>query len=261
MEFAVKEIASKFVNARLAARSLPSYPGPIPDQMATSYLCQSQAIGQWPDAVAGWKVGSIRADLAAELGQNRLIGPIFSKGIRQVSGNGVQKFRTFEGGFAAAEPEYVLKLAVAPEAGKLDWSIDEARALVGSIYHGVEIAGSPLATINDLGPKVVVSDFGNNDGLLLGRQVPDWSSVPLDELRAALFIDGKLTGQGTCADLVGGLFESLRFALEQTAKMGLYMKKGDLVSTGAITGVHQVFAGQKIRAVFGDQEVIELLAT
>lgn len=258
MELSVKKIASEFVNARLASRSLPSYPGPIPDQMSTSYLCQSQAIGQWPDSVAGWKVGSIRADLAEELGQNRLIGPIFRKGVRHVSG-GVQEFRTFDGGFAAAEPEFVLELATAPDEGKLDWSIEEARALVGTVYHGVEIAGSPLATINDLGPKVVVSDFGNNDGLLLGQRVADWSSRPFEEWRAELYIDERLTGQGSVADLVGGPFESLRFALEQTARMGHRMKKGSLISTGAITGVHQVVAGQKIRAVFGSEETIELM--
>lgn len=261
MEIAIKEIASEFVNARLAARSLPSYPGPLPDQMSTSYLCQSQAIGQWPDTVAGWKVGSIRPDLAAELGQNRLIGPIFKKGIRRVTGRNTVEFRTFDGGFAAAEPEYVLQLGSDAPVVKTDWTVAEALALVDAVYHGVEIAGSPLATINDLGPKVVVSDFGNNDGLLLGQQLSDWSTRPLVDWRAELFIDEKLTGQGSVADLVGGPFESLRFALEQTAKMGLFMKKGDLVSTGAITGVHRVFAGQKIRAVFGAAETIELLAT
>jgi 2-keto-4-pentenoate hydratase len=260
-EEAVDEVAAAFVNARLASRALPSYPGPLPDGLSSAYLCQRRAIELWPDEVGGWKVGSIRPDLARTLGQNRLIGPIFSKAIRRVDSGKCMEFRTFEGGFAAAEPEYVLQIGKDAEAGKSGWTADEARELVCAVFQGVEIAGSPFSAINDLGPAVVVSDFGNNDGLFLGAEVKNWRSRPLAEWRSRLYIDDRLTGEGSVEDLVGGPFESLRFALEQVARMGRSIREGDFISTGAITGVHRVHAGQRIRAEFDTGETVDCLAT
>lgn len=253
-------IARAFVGARLEARPLPDYPGTMPDSLAAAYLCQAQAIGLWPDEVAGWKVGSIRPDLAQTYGHNRLIGPIFRRAIRRLEAGQAVEFRTFPGGFAAAEPEYVLRVARDADPDQTTWTRDEARELVDTVFAGVEIAGSPFAGINDHGPAVVVSDFGNNDGLLLGQEVRDWRTRPLAEWSSQLFIDDVLTGSGSVDDLVGGPFESLRFALEQVARMGLSMRAGDLVSTGAITGVHRIFAGQRARAEFGTGDRIECTA-
>jgi hypothetical protein len=65
---------------------------------------------------------------------------------------------------------------------------------------------------------VVVSDFGNNDGLILGEAIDDWPERPLADWSSRLYLDDVLIGSGSVTDLVGGPFESLRFALEQTAK-------------------------------------------
>jgi 2-keto-4-pentenoate hydratase len=244
------EVAAAFVSARLAARALESYPGPLPDGLASAYSCQARAIELWPDEVTGWKVGSIRPDLAQSLGQNRLIGPIFAQSVRHATLGECLEFRTFAGGFAAAEPEYVLQIERDADPARTDWTIEEAAALVSKVFQGVEIAGSPLSAINDLGPAVVVSDFGNNDGLILGEAVDDWRDRPLAQWSSQLYLDDVRIGAGSVTDLVGGPFESLRFALEQSARMGHPLRQGALVSTGAITGVHRLHAGQRVRAVF-----------
>jgi 2-keto-4-pentenoate hydratase len=48
----------------------------------------------------------------------------------------------------------------------------------------------------------------------------------------------------------GGPFESLRFLLGSSARRGRPLRAGDWVSTGAITGVHDIAAGQTARVVF-----------
>ena len=63
------------------------------------------------------------------------------------------------------------------------------------MYIGIEIASSPLQNINDFGPAVVASDFGNNAGLLLGAEVTDWQTRSLDTLNCETRIDGD--GGGT----------------------------------------------------------------
>jgi 2-keto-4-pentenoate hydratase len=157
----------------------------------------------------------------------------------------------FDGGFAAVEAEFIVRLAADAPAGKTSWSSLEAGDLAGELFAGIEPAGSPLAPINDLGPTVIVSDFGNNAGLILGPAIPAWRERSLDQLTTETFIDADSVGRGTAASVPGGPLAALAFALECCARRGLPLKAGQLISTGATTGVHQIRAGQRARAVFG----------
>jgi 2-keto-4-pentenoate hydratase len=240
---AIDAIAAAFRDARLTNTALAVFPGRIPRVISESYDIQQAAIASWPDVVCGWKVGRILGDLANVHGTDRLIGPIFAKNVQTAIGDVVVSFSAIDGGFCAVEPELVFKLGSdAPTSGG-QISAEQALRLVDDVFVGIEIAGSPLATINELGPCVVVSDFGNNAGLILGPPLANWRHR-LGTIEASTWIDGQLVGSGTDAAFPGGVTQSLVFALNQAAIMGLPMKAGTLVSTGAISGVHEIKAGQ-----------------
>jgi 2-keto-4-pentenoate hydratase len=114
----------------------------------------------------------------------------------------------------------------------------------------VETAGSPLATINDLGPTAIVADFGNNAGLIVGPPLSNWRTTPVEQWRCETFVDGVAVGRGHAGVPPGGPFESLRFLLELCARRARPLTAGAWISTGAITGVHQVVAGQAARVTF-----------
>lgn len=238
------EIAHTFVAARLGARALPDFPGRVPADMASGYRVQEAALGLWPDEVAGWKIGRAAPQHAASLGADRLAGPIFAKLVWRAQ-NGVETpFPVYEGGFAAVEAEYVLRLGADAPANKTQWSSAEAAELVAAMHIGVETAGSPLATINDLGATVVVSDFGNNHGLILGPEIPDWRAKLADGLDAETFIDGRSVGAGRAREDGDGPLAALAFLAGHVAARGRPLKAGQLVSTGAVTGVHDIRIGQ-----------------
>jgi 2-keto-4-pentenoate hydratase len=166
-------IAGRFVNARLGGGAVADFPGTIPENLAHAYAVQEAAISLWPDEIAGWKIGRIPADLERRFGQSRLAGPIFRDGVRRLTAAGAADCAVFAGGFAAIEAEFVFEMfEIAKDApsDKTDWRIDEVEAYAARLFAGAEIASSPLATINALGPTVVVSDFGNNAGLVLGAR-------------------------------------------------------------------------------------------
>ncbi len=71
------EIARAFVEARRSCTPLDAFPGTLPEDIDAAYAIQHAAIAQWPDRVAGWKVGRISGDPEAQTGINRFIGPIF----------------------------------------------------------------------------------------------------------------------------------------------------------------------------------------
>jgi 2-keto-4-pentenoate hydratase len=234
-------IAGSFVAARAAARALPSFPGTIPPDLATAYTVQELAIARWPDRVVGWKVGYIAPGRRDDSGDERLLGPIFAS---QVWTDADAELPVFAGGFGAVEAEYVIKLETDAPADRLDWSPEQAAEHPATLWLGIEIASSPLATINALGPRVVVSDFGNNNGLLLGPEVRNWRDISEQELRAETWIDGVRVGSGGATMLPGGLRAAYAFALSRSARRGRPLKAGDLIASGNATGIHDIVPGQ-----------------
>lgn len=242
--FPIDDVAARFVRARRSATALPDYPGPVPSDLATGYRVQDAALKLWPDEVIGWKVGRVPPEHEERLKSNRICGPVFAKSLWHVTPGDVTPFPVFEGGFAAVEAEYVARIAFDAPADKLTWTTQEAAELIGALHIGMEPAGSPLASINILGPTVVVSDFGNNAGLMVGAEIADWRRRRIEDLRCETVIEGQVVGQGGAFVLPGGPVESIRFLAENTARRGRPLTAGMYICTGAAAGIHDIVAGQ-----------------
>lgn len=245
---AQEAVAATLVSARLAARAVPGYPGEIPQEMARSYAIQDAAIALYPDEIAGWKVGGVPPEQQPRLGIHRLAGAIFAGNV-WAAGAAPTPLPAIEGGFAAVEAEFIARIGTGVDPAKTDWTVEEAADQIEAVFIGVELAGSPMSAINDLGSAVVASDFGNNGGLVIGPELTNWRER-LDDIRVQTTIDGQVLGTGTAQSLAGGVLESVRFVLEHCARWGRPLTGGLLVSTGAVTGVHRVYAGSQSVCVF-----------
>ena len=245
-------IADRFVDARRQAGGMDRYPGDFPDTLDEAYRIQDAAIARWDRPVLGWKVGRVGPPHAARFGTDRLAGPIFSV-VEDRDGRSLAAMPVFADGFAAGEAEYLLRIGVSPPPGKREFTLDEAAELIDAVHAGIEIASSPLRTINQLGPVAVVSDFGNNNGLLVGEAIADWRTRQFEEWPVATLIDGIETGSGRAAAFPDGALGSARFLFELMARRGIALAAGQWISTGAITGVHVARPGQTIEAWFGDE--------
>lgn len=244
-----KQIAQAFVTARRRATALPVYPGAVPRTLDDAYAIQGVAMDLADAPVGGWKVGRILPPLSEHYGTDRLAGPIFTPTIKRIEGDA--EGLIFTGGFGAAEAEYLFRIGKMQVPGKARYSLAEAADHIDAVHIGLEIASSPLGAINDLGPAVTISDFGNNNGLLIGAAVADWRSLDFAHQQVTLTIDGVVAGMGRAAAFPDGPIGSVRFLLENLAARGLMLQAGDWISTGAVTGVHQIMAGQAVSADFG----------
>jgi 2-keto-4-pentenoate hydratase len=250
LAFDAKGVAAEFVKARHSAGFFVQYPGSQPPDLESAYQCQDEAISLWNDTIAGWKVGWIAEALSQKFGAQRLVGPIFRRSVQCSDGASQIDAPVFAEGFAAVEAEFVVQLAKDAPPDVTEWTAETARRFVKSMYIGIEIASSPLQNINDYGPAVVASDFGNNAGLVLGAEIIDWQARPLDALTCETRIDGTVVGLGSAAAVSGGPLSALAFALRANARRGRPLRAGDFVSTGAVTGVHSIQAGQSAEAIF-----------
>ena len=244
-------ISGRLVAARMAAEALPGFPGALPDSLDEAYAIQTASIARWGDTVAGWKIGMIPADHRLRVGDERLAGPIFKSSIVRIESGATRTMPIYEGGFAAVEAEFVLELGCAIHPSGTEYSDADLIDLVSSLYVGVEIASSPMAAINQLGPTCVVSDFGNNAGLLLGPAVADWKSRDFDSMTAKVMIDGTVVGNATANAIPGGPLAALRFLVGFAAARSIDLPEGTFISTGAATGIHDVSVSSAARVDFG----------
>ncbi len=241
-------IAQAFVTARHARQGFADYPGAMPETLDEAYAIQARAITLFGKPIAGWKVGRVPDPLVEHFGANRLAGPIFADSIVWADEGQVPEMPIFRDGFGAAEAEYLVKLGPLPADFDRAWTNAEILPYVAELRVGIEIASSPFAGINGHGPAVTISDFGNNNGLLIGYRISseeDFLSAPV-----SLTIDGEVAGTGTAGNMLDGPIGAVRFLFERAAK-GLPLAEGQWISTGAVTGVHQVEAGAKVEARFG----------
>lgn len=243
-------VAEAFVAARRAGRALDRYPGgDLPADLAEAYAVQDRAIGLWGAEPAGWKAGLIALDRREPGGDQRLVGPIWGPTIRHAGRDEIE-MPVFADGFAAVEAEFVVRLdAPAPIQ---EWTPDDVAALPYTIFAGIEIASSPLPMINDLGPAVTASDFGNNAGLVIGPRMP--AGRNLDSIMVRTSLDGQQVGQATGSSIPGGVITSVAQTLTILGRRGRTVPAGAVLATGAVTGVHVAGIGSTAVISFDDLE-------
>jgi len=255
-----RDLAVAFTEARRAGRALPDYPGTLPPDLPTAYAVQEEAIELWDDQLVGWKVAGIAETWRPRYDAPRLAGPVFARNLRDARGGPVET-PVIPGGFGAVEAEFVLRIGRDIPAEARPRSVEEVRSLIESIHAGMEIAGSPLATLNDLGPGAVASDFGNNAGLVIGPAIADWDGRAPSEWTVRTRIDGAVVGEGSAARVAGGPIASLAFLAEHLGRRGRALPAGSWVLTGMTTGVHKVAPGDRAQCEFDGVGVVEVLVT
>lgn len=248
------QIARAFVDARRAGHALPDYPGDVPTTLTEAYAVQDSALAMDGGTVQGWKVGRINPPVESV---DRLSGPIFADHVviaeEDTNGTDAQAMPVFAGGFAAAEAEFCLRIGTAPDPAKRSYTMAEALAHLDAVHVGIEIASSPFPGINDLGPRVTISDFGNNEGLLVGAALAGWQDRDLNAIPVELWINGDRIGAATAATMLDGPIGAARFLFEHLAERGIPLSAGQWISSGAVTGVHPVAIGDRVEARFDGQ--------
>lgn len=243
-------VAQAFVGARAAARPLDVFPGSVPETLDDAVAVQERAILLGGRSVVGWKVAMIRPDLRDPLGSERIAGPIMAGTVALLLDGGSAEVAVYEGGFAALEAEFVARFATAVHPGPDGFTPAVIRAALGSLHAGAEVASSPLATINDLGPLAVVSDHGNNAGVVVGPELTGWRDADPSTLTSRMRVDGVVVGEGSAANVPGGPIASLVWLAGHLARRGRRLRAGDVVATGMTTGIHRVGPGSTGRIEF-----------
>lgn len=255
MEFSMTphDISASFRQARLAGRPLQAYPGTaVPPDLESAYAIQDLSMDAWPDSVAGWKVAMVQPAWRDTYPAERVVGPVFAKSAWQ-AGQEELEIPVIDGGYAAVEAEFAVRIAKTIPPDAAFQSASDLLPFVDAVHAAIELAGSPLASLSALGPGAVVSDFGNNAGLVIGPVLPlDLLADPSRGLSETA-VNGASVGSGGAAKVPGGPLAAVLFLVECLKKRGRTLNAGEWVSTGATTGIHPVKPGDRVLVTFGDE--------
>jgi 2-oxo-3-hexenedioate decarboxylase len=220
----------------------------LPDAYRVSRAVTARRVARG-ESIVGRKIGFTNRTIWDEYGVHHPIdGPMYDSTVSHVSGDvaGVRAARFVE---PRIEPEIVLGLASAPEAG-----MDEAALIgcVGWIAHGFEIVQS-LYPGWIFAAADCVAAFGLHGALYCGprRHVADDERAgllhALGTFEIVLSRDGVEVDRGRAANVLGGPISALRHLVEAVAAdpEAAPVAAGDIVTTGTVTRAFPVSAGQR----------------
>ncbi|AWB65258.1 hypothetical protein C2869_01815 [Saccharobesus litoralis] len=256
----ISQLSDTLFSARSQKQVLESYPGKVPSTLEEAYQVQDLSIKKATEQIVGWKIGMVPPELREQMQSERIMGPIFSNvyhyvGKAHQDGEKVD-LPVFDGGFIAIEAELVLEIAQDITPGSVDTS-QGVEHLVKNVYTGIEIASSAVPDLNSYGPAAIISDFGNNYGMVVGNPIEDWQNV-IARTQTSLYIDGELINQAPTNGVLNGPMAALAFLIDCSAKRGITLPAGTFVCSGAITGVHETLVGAKSTADFAEAGKINL---
>ena len=233
--------------ARISGEKLGSYPGPTPNNMAAAFAIQSKVRTSIGWTHTGWKIGctSERAQKALKT-DGPFPGPLYREQLFP-SGAHVQ---TLASNSRTTEPEIAFTMAKdLPKRNKL-WSVDEVLTAVATVHPSIEIVNPRLPKgFNDV-VEWYVADGGLNHALVLGPGVKPPKRADFAKITNRVSINGKSLYSGVGANALGGPELALTWLANDLIAKGLFLRNGDVVTTGVITEVFDTSRGDLVEATY-----------
>jgi 2-keto-4-pentenoate hydratase len=206
-----------------------------------AYRVQDEVFAElWPGArPVGWKAGGPSDQVeptAAPIPPERLL-----RSPASVSGATMQMI--------GVEAEVAFRLAKDLPPRSRPYSEKSIAAAIGEVIVAIELCDTRLAGWKDTSGLWKLADFQNNSALVAGSGTRDWAKI--DFLKQEMeFRIGSRVAKAKGAHSFGNPFRLLPWLVKHVAKRGLGLHAGDVITTGAWTGLEIAKVGDEVTAVF-----------
>ncbi len=219
-----------------------------PKTPAEGYRIQDALTAELSIPVGGWKVGATGPAARKMLGaRGPFCGRVFAPRIF-ASGITLAPSMYFARGLEA-EIAFVLAADLKPR--KRPYSRKEVEAAVDKAHVAIEIVDLRIAKpSSEVGIASLIADQGANGALVLGPAIRRWRSLDLAAAHARMVVNGKVVGEGDGTAVLGHPLNALVWlANHRRTRDGLL--KGQVVTTGTLTGIYRAQGGDSAVADFG----------
>jgi 2-keto-4-pentenoate hydratase len=147
------------------------------------------------------------------------------------------------------EAEVAFRLAKDLPPRSRPYSERSVAAAVGEVVVAIELCDTRLAKWKDTSGLWKLADFQNNSALVVGSGTKDW--LKIDFLQQEMeFRIGSRVARAKGAHSFGNPFRLLPWLVAHCAKRGLGLHAGDVITTGAWTGLEIALPGDEVTAIF-----------
>ena len=242
-----EELANLLVQARrnVSQFSLPA--DLVPDTALDAYAVNeivAERLGWEP---LGWKIAGTTDAVRGKL---QLDGPIYGRTFRRFACTSPVHFKAAELLDPLIECEFFVTLARDLPPRAEPWTFPETIAAIAEVHAGIEVADAAIRE-KPCRHCPAFSPTAARRTLCLWRSYRDLARRTC--LRSSrLEVDGALRREGIGADVMGDPLRPLWWLAEQRRQWGDGLRAGETISTGSMTGMLPIRAGQHVRARFGD---------
>lgn len=248
-------LAGLLADARRRGEQIQSLPPElVPPTSTDAYRVSGMVADRLGWEPLGWKIAGTTAAVRERLG---IDGPIYGRTFRRFAYPAPARLRMTDLLDPLVECEFFVTLAHDLPARTEPWSMAEVVAAVGAVHAGVEVAECrfPAGALPPL--AAILADGSASGRYVFGDAIEDWSAG-LAHVQVRLEVDGRPKRSGNGAEVMADPLNPLLWLAEERRRWGDGLRAGEMVSTGSMTGMLPVRAGQTVRAVFGATATVEI---
>jgi 2-keto-4-pentenoate hydratase len=257
MELSSKQraLADLLVEARRDVRQLDCLPADlVPETAAHAYAVNRAAAERLGWEPLGWKIAGTTAAVRGKLA---LDGPIYGRTFRRFECTSPARFKWTELLDPLVECEFFVTLAHDLPPRETPWTMPEVIDAVAEVHAGIEVAECRYRR-GALPPLPAILADGSASGrYVFGGAITNWRDG-LAATSVRLEVDGVLRREGTGADVMGDPLRPLLWLADERRHWGDGLRAGETISTGSMTGMLPIRAGQHVCARFGDIATVEI---
>src|SRR5689334_11829905 len=250
-----EQLAILLANARRDVRQIGPLPeGLVPETIAAGYAVNADVSRRLGWEPLGWKIAGTTANVQAMM---KIDHPIYGRTYRQFACSSPARFKHSELLDPIVECEFFVNLAKDLPAQDMPWTMPEVVDAIGSVHAGIEVAECRYS-MKALPPLPAILADGSASGrYVFGTPIENWRDG-LANIAVILEIDGVVKRRGLGSDVMGDPLAPMLWLLEERRRRNEGFKAGETVSTGSMTGMFLVRAGQHAHARFGDEAEVEI---
>jgi 2-keto-4-pentenoate hydratase len=239
--------ATLLIEARQSGKGLAELPADCRPRNAEEAYAIQDAVAHRLGTIQGWKTG------APGLDAEPAYAPIFTV----LAGPG--RFPAKTQRVFGIEAEVAFRLARDLPSRAKPYSRDEVISEIASMHPAVELVDSRFADWQKVDALSKVADNQSNGALIYGPEVANWQNLDLDLARPPITvtIDGSEAAR-TTGNSGGDPLRLLTALANHCAGRTGGLRKGDMITTGSITGVAFASAGATVIADFGPLGAVRL---
>ena len=147
------------------------------------------------------------------------------------------------------EAEVAFRLAKDLPPRSRPYSANSVAAAVGEVVVAIELCDTRLARWKDTSSAWKLADFQNNSALVVGSGTRDWQKIDFLQQAMEFHIGARVT-KAKGAHSFGNPFRLLPWLVRHCAKRGHGLRAGDVITTGAWTGLEIAKPGDEVTAKF-----------